>query len=220
MSVEESVIIFAEYGLTILSLMIMYYMIKFFFVPNDAKHKPNEEWSKRGTGLHELAGKLWEDQKEKSKKNKETAEKKAKKGARESHTDPVRGFLIRGMQHAEHAIDLLRSGTDPIPLSDSKDSAGKALKQFKDARRTLVTLLRRYKGADVTHINELITDADVLLGETNSLVTAVDAIPAPPAPNAMEIGRVGNVVNAIRTGAGHLITEIDKFIETEVLTTP
>ncbi len=196
---------FIDLALAIVTLLMVWYVIKFFIVEPKGKDESSGE-------LGDLIKKKWGEKKEEKKKNAEAKE-------RERLLEPVKGFILRVEQNADKASDAL-SHHNASGLRSLENGISRIEDNLRSAKRVLRALKLKTKTPQRDYISGLLTyteTIDQVVKENLRL-----SLPANPAGInwGVFMGTIRPVVSAITTRCGLLITSIDKFIDEDKLEVP
>ena len=176
--VVASVAEFIDWTLTIVSIMIIWYVVKFFMVApptKEEKKKKEEEWEQRGAKMREYLGGKLEDRKkreEAAKKKKEDDQKAAaetsQKRQKKDRLRPAKKTLVDAVRAADEALDLIgRAKT-----SADRDKIMGLFKDFNDEMQSTWGNLRSLRGTlegdEREKINELVAEAEAIRDFVNN----------------------------------------------------
>lgn len=198
---------FVAWALYIASIMIIYYIIKFFLVspPGEAEQK-EKEWREGGKALRGWLGKKFADQKARD----EIARRA--EGVREP-----KSYFINAVDACEGLITALYRNART--LGERKEAVAKAekhlkllKKNLKRAVRSLRYLRRKEKGSVYEVFDNLYSHAGVALQRARSIT-----LPKPDSENwERELSAIHGVVaghQGIRGVCGAIIKALDAFVE-------
>ena len=134
---------FIDWALSIVSLMIFWYIGKFFFVapPTDAeKDIADKEWQQKGTALREWVGKKAEAQ-----------NAKEEKGRREDLTSPARRNIVDAMKE----VSEIQTQLSHLKPKAARNGIKRLKKQLKEAIRNCNKLLASADKEDRDYIGEV-----------------------------------------------------------------
>ena len=207
--VLQSVRQLLDWGMTAVTFMIIYYVIKLFFVASspEAEEKAKAEDAK----MSELV----ETGKRKIEESKATKETASKQKQREALLGPAKGFLIKAAQYAEELRDDELTVMNDAALRSAQRKAANLESNLKSAKRVLRTVHLAAKG-------EL---KDPFLDWYDSVASIAqyykDNLENNLPTNARDT-RWNNKVIAVKTAAnnirgfcGAVISKIDMYISTE-----
>ncbi|MBI2582042.1 hypothetical protein HYV87_02870 [Candidatus Woesearchaeota archaeon] len=134
---------FIDWALSLVSLMIFWYIVKFFFVapPTDAeKDLADKEWQQKGAALREWVGKKAEAQ-----------SAKEEKGRREDLTSPARKNLVDAMKE----VSEIQTQLSHLKPKAARNGIKRLKKQLKEAIRNCNRLLASADKEDRDYIGEV-----------------------------------------------------------------
>ena len=212
--VGTSVAQFIDYALAIVSVMILYYIIKFFMVGGPGK----EEQEKALEGRRKAFGDWRERSKEESKKKAETqlSEKEAKKILRERKEllEPAKGFAIRAEEAAERMRDESLQDKTTSAVREAESQGDKIKSNLTNLRRILRAARHQEKGEKREYLDGLYNYNEAIIAHFNSHIK--DHVPSSTLADAVwktKTAALKDNANYIRGYLGMLITNLDKFIE-------
>ena len=201
--VSHTVNEFINWAMTIVSIMIIYYVVKFFLVaPPKAEDKDAEQEKRR----EKFKGWI-EDQdkkkKDKVKKKKDAEEKENKKNLVSPSKDNIKNALDKVEEVMIHIGNKARS--------KAEDSAKDADDLVDQAAKHLQVLRRKYKGAERKHVNEVI---HILHAINAALKGQIKRLPDPTHRDWSGVSRsVYDHVKNMRGSLGAAWDKLDEFHE-------
>lgn len=196
---------FIDLALTVVTLMLVWYVIKFFIVEPKGKDESTGE-------LGDWIKKKWGEKKEKMKKDEEAKE-------RERLLEPVKGFILRVEQNADSAGDAI-SKKNPAGLRSAENHIGRIEDNLRSAKRVLRALKIKTKAPRRDYVSGLISYVEVME------VHARDYFRRPIPTNLTNINwnqleaALVAALGTLKVNCGLLINSIDKFIDEDKLDVP
>ena len=211
--VYETVVIivqdFIDWALGIVSIMILWYIVKFFLVkpPITKGGEGDKDWTEKGEGMRDWWKKRKSDEEEKDKIAK-AAEK------RRRLLEPAKGFLIRAEQAAEKLRDDEFKTKTAAAVTSAKNQADAMERNLKSAQRVLRVAKLHEKGEKREYFIKLYDYAAIALERYSNNIEK--KIPAPSSRNwDSAVCAIRTQTNYIRGLCGVLIASIDKYIDEE-----
>lgn len=198
---------FLAWALYIASIMIIYYIVKFFVVGGNDE-EADKRWQEGGQSLRKSVGKMFDQQ-----KAREDMGRRAQ-GVREP-----KSYLVNAVDACEGLLTALyRSAKTQQERKATVDKAEKHLhllkKNLKKAVRSLRNLRRREKGKIYEVFDNLFTHAGVALQAARHI-----SLPKPASENwERELALIHNRVmgnQGIRGTCGAIIKALDAFVESQ-----
>ncbi len=182
---------FISWALFIVSLMIIWYLIKIFWVtsPTD-KTRTEQEWGERGAAMREWAGKKWE--------GKEAEEKMSRK---KDLTSPVRDYVIKaisGLSEVEDNLNDLKGDKARRQINDVQDNLRKAV-------RSSNMLLRNLEASDKEAVIKTINFMQVAQKELGNVK---DKIPA-SINRRTEVKEILDAFETLRGSLGNVFKQLE-----------
>lgn len=201
---------FINWTLVIVSLMILWYIVKFFLVGpsiTGGAKEGDKEWTEKGEGVRGWWKKKRADDEEKEKITK-AAEK------RRRLLEPAKGFLIRVEQAAEKLRDEEFVTKTAAAVTSARSQAESMERNLKSAQRVLRVAKLHEKGEKREYFIKLYDYTAVAFERyTNNIGKK---IPAPSSHNwDSAVLAIRAQANNIRGLCGLLIASIDKYIDEE-----
>jgi len=208
---------FINWSLTIVSLMIIWYVVKFFMVApptEEEKKKSKEEWEEQGAKMREYFGGKMKEKEEKEKAAKKQKEEKLeesqklkKKKEKKEKVLPVNQKLIDTLETAEDIAMHLSKGERKLANKKIKE-----LNEHLDDARGLLRLLRKKNPDDkdkLTAVIEEVHAAQVSFSEE------LEKLPKKFSSDKNEWkGEVSEAVASIknfRASIGTILEKLEKF---------
>lgn len=201
-----TVLDFIDWSLAIVSIMILWYIVKFFLVgPSITKGDTKEEWTEKGAGMRDWWKKKKSDDEEKSKITK-AAEK------RRRLLEPAKGFLIRVEQAAEKLREEEFATKTTAAVTSAKNQADILERNLKSAQRGLRVARLHEKGEKREYFIKLYDYIAIALEHNTNEIKK--KIPAPANRNwDSTVCSIRRQAQFIRGLCGALIDSIDKYID-------
>lgn len=136
---------FIDWALTIVSIMILWYVGKFFFVApptKEEKDQAEKEWEKKGKSMREWLGNKREERKTQE-------ERKRKKDL----TSPIRNHVVKAME----SVSDVQAHLSHYKPEEAKKKIEKLKKHIKKAIRRSNELLANVEGGDREDVEKVIT---------------------------------------------------------------
>lgn len=191
---------FIDMALAIITVLMVWYIIKFFIVEPKGKDESTGE-------LGDLIKKKWGEKKEKK-------ESEAKRKDREKHLDPIRGFIIHVENHAENMSDALqnKSTTD---FNHAKSELSTILTNISSARRALRAAKIHFTGDLRNDLQGLHHYVETTL-ENYATTQVKGNMPANIADPGWDtkVRTTTNNLRDLRTRCGYVLETLDKLIDT------
>lgn len=196
---------FIDMALAIVTILMVWYIIKFFIVEPKGKDESSGE-------LGDLIKKKWGEKKEEKKKNTEAKE-------REGLLEPVKGFILRVEQNADSAGDNISKHT-PAGLRSTESHIGRIEDNLRSAKRVLRALKIKTKALRRHYVSGLISYVEVMEVFTKDhLRRTIPANITGVNWNQLDIA-LTTALGTLKTNCGLLITSIDQFIDEDKLDLP
>ncbi|MDP3698270.1 MAG: hypothetical protein Q8R47_01650 [Nanoarchaeota archaeon] len=203
-SVAGTMANFIAWALYIASIMIIYYIIKFFFTSSEGAEEADKKWKESGAALGKWIGKKADAQKAKEEMDR-----------REQGVKEPKSYLINAVDAGEGLLAVLyRSARTPEERKVAVDKAEKHLrllkKNLKKAVRSLRYLRRKEKGDIYEFFDSAYSQAGVALSAARNI-----SLPKPTSEN-WENGLAairGQVKGRIRPTCGNIMKHLDAFVE-------
>ena len=210
--VVGSIVQFIDWALFIVSIMILWYIVKFFLVPRPTEQEiaqKDKEWQESGAAARKWLGKKIEDQKAKQQLQR-----------REREVRPAKSYLVNAVEGCDSLVRALsrRAGT----VEERRAAVKKAekhltflRKNLKNALRELKILRRKEKGRIYHIFDNLCHHAGVAYSKAKNI-----RLPD-PADAANWVAAVRDIENVLRGNGGvepicgDIIKDLDVFIEHE-----
>ncbi|HLD72927.1 MAG TPA: hypothetical protein VJA23_05045 [Candidatus Nanoarchaeia archaeon] len=190
---------FIDMALAIVTVLMVWYIIKFFIVEPKGKDESTGE-------LGELIKKKWGEKKEK-------AEKESKRKDREKHLDPIRGFIIHAENHAEDMADALHT--------KSASAFNHAKSELSTIRTNISSARRALRAAKIHFTGDLRND---LQGLHHYVETTLESYVSTQVKGNMptnitvldwdtKVRTTQTCLRELRTRCGYVLKTLDKLIE-------
>lgn len=197
---------FLAWALYIVSIMIIYYIIKFFFTSSESAEEADKRWKEGGEALRKAIG-----------KNIEARKKQEEMAQRAEGVKEPQSYLINAVDACQGIDDALsRSARTMEERGVAGDKAEKHLKllrkNLKRAVRSLRYLRRKERGDIYEFFDNLYSHAGVALSKARDI-----SLPKPDSANwDAEARAIRNHVmghQGIRGLCGAMIKSLDAFVE-------
>ncbi len=135
---------FIDWALTIVSIMILWYIGKFFFVApptKEEKDQAEKEWEKKGKSMREWLGNKREER--------ETQEERKRK---KDLTSPIRNHVVKAME----SVSDVQTHLSHYKPEEAKKKIEKLKKHIKKAIRRSNELLANVEGGDREDVEKVI----------------------------------------------------------------
>ncbi len=196
---------FIDLALAVVTILMVWYTIKFFIVEPKGKDESTGE-------LGDLIKKKWGEKKERT-------EKEAQQKEREKLLEPVKGFILRVEQNADSAGDAI-SKKNPAGLRLAESHIGRIEDNLRSAKRVLRALKIKTKAPRRDYVSGLISYVEVMEAFTRDHLRRT--IPANITGinwNQLDVA-LTTALGTLNTNCGLLIISIDKFIDEDKLDLP
>ncbi|MEK6969649.1 MAG: hypothetical protein AABW48_04430, partial [Nanoarchaeota archaeon] len=199
---------FVDWSLGIVSIMILWYIVKFFLVGpaiSGGNKEGDTEWAEKGAGMRDWWKKKKSDDEEKDKITK-AAEK------RRRLLEPAKGFLIRVEQIAERLREEEFATKSTAAVTSAKNQADALERNLKSAQRVLRVARLHEKGERREYFLKLYDYAAIALEHNTNEIKK--KMPAPASRNwDSAVCSIRHQAQFIRGLCGALIDSIDKYID-------
>ena len=193
-----------DYALTAVTLMIVYYCIKFFLVPEPTAEEKAE--------MKESGEKVTEWFKKKEKEGKSNTEKEK----REHLLGPAKAFLIRAEQAAEKLKDDDLRTKNNSAVIDARSRVTTIEHSLSGVKNRLRTAKMHAKDEEKDYYDNLYNNNEVMINEcTNHLHNQIPDATVADADWNTRVIEIRAAAEVIKNNSGALIKSIDKFIEKE-----
>ncbi|MEK6939994.1 MAG: hypothetical protein AABX31_04670 [Nanoarchaeota archaeon] len=205
-SVAGTMANFIAWALYIVSIMIIYYIIKFFFTSSEGAEETEKRWKEGGKGLQKSIGGMMEARK-----------KQEEMGRRAERIREPNSYLVNAVETCEDLLSALyRSARTPEERKNAVDKAEKRLKllkkNLKRAVRSLRYLRRKEKGEVYEFFDNLFSHASVALSRARHI-----SLPKPDSEHwEQELAAVHGLVKGpqgIQGICGTIIKHLDAFVK-------
>ncbi len=200
--VGTSVTQFVDYALAIVSVMILYYIVKFFLVGPPTKEEKEKELEGRRKAFGEWREKSSEDSKKKAELKKKEKEKARKKNV----VSPIKENLVNAVEAVDEAIGHLN-----MKKPDKVREVSKKLHRHLETAWANLKLLRRdLEGQEREFASDLI---EQVLAVQKLLHDAVkDKLPhRVDATWAAAVGAIQTDLKTVRSACGALFKKVEQF---------
>ena len=190
---------FINYALIIVGILIIYYVIKLiFFKSEEQKSEEKEEAKER----KEKFQKWIKKKREQIDEGKEISRKK-------NRFDPIKGFLIRCIDHAEEGI--VHANEDTIDeAKETKLNVRKFITDIRIAWRELKKVRNKATGEEKEMLEALVIQAQMLIEAAAKVTVFKESDFNEWIKNADQIKKV---LNDFKVRCGNIINELDKLME-------
>src|SRR3989344_2017661 len=204
-SVAGTMANFIAWALYIVSIMIIYYIVKFFLVGGNDE-EAEKRWQEGGKALRKSIGGMMDAQKAKE-----------EMGRRAESIREPNSYLVNAVEACEGLLSALdRSARTPEERKNAVDKAEKHLKllkkNLKKAVRSLRYLRRKEKGDIYEFFNNLLSHAGVALSRARNI-----SLPKPASENwERELAVIHGLVKGpqgIQGICGSIIKYLDAFVK-------
>ncbi len=196
---------FIAWGLYITSIMIIYYIVKFFMVGGNDEDA-EKRWQESGQALGKWIGKKMDAQ-----KAREEMERRAKE------INEPKSYLINALENCDGIVNAFRRGArtpeERKAVVDKAESELKQLKKYlKKAVRSLRYIRRKMRGPLFESFDNSYSYTGVALARARSI-----SLPKPDSESwDAEVKNIVELLRGpqgVRTVCGAIINYLDKFIE-------
>ncbi len=190
---------FIDMALAIITILMVWYIIKFFIVEPKSKDESSGE-------LGDLIKKKWGEKKEK-------AEKESKRKDREKHLDPIRGFIIHTQNHAEEMSDALHTKSTSA-FNQAKSELSTLQTNISSSRRALRAAKIHFSGDLRNDLQGLHHYVETTL-EDYTTAQVKGNMPANIADPGWDtkVRTTTNCIRELRIRCGYVLKTLDKLIE-------
>ena len=194
---------FIAWALFIVSIMIIYYIVKFFMTSSENAEEKDKQWQESGEAMRKWVGKKIDDQKTKEEIARRAREVRGPKSHLINAIDACEGLI--------HALYGSRTAEQRRTAVNKAEKNLKILKKnLKAAMRGLRNLRRKEKGRIYTVFDNLVNNAGVTLTMARNI-----SLPQPDTGNwEAELRTIHDlVIGNIRGVCGAIIRALDAFVE-------
>lgn len=155
---------FINYALVVVTLMIIYYIFKFFLVGPPSKEEKEQELAaqRQAWGEKFESVKKWKKEREAEQK-----QKKEKEGKR-LNVSPIKENLIDAIEAADEILALLGKARTDHDRDKIIDFVNRFNKEMDRAGRNLRLLRRKLEGDERKYITERITEGEAIQEHNNN----------------------------------------------------
>lgn len=210
---------FIDYSLIIVTLMIIYYVFRFFMIEGPTKEEKKKAEAERIDAARDWIKGKWEGHK-KAEETRVESEKKRREMIKRDHLlGGAKGFIIKAEQLTEDVPKILKTRSDHA-LHETK-SALKKIEDFLNSAKKAIGVAKRASKDEKREALGKLYDYTEITEET--LDKGVEKkLPKDDKDAAWDtkIGEAKAGLNKIRLECGHIIKSIDKFIDEDKLEVP
>ncbi len=197
---------FINYALVIVTLMIIYYLFKFFLVGPPSKEEKEQELESQRRAW----GERWEGwKKKKQQKEAETKQKKEKERKR-LNVSPIKENLVEAIEAADEVFSLLGKARTEHDRSKIINLIKRFNQEMDRAGRNLRVLRRKLEGTERNYITERITELEVIQEQINNCRTRLPKMSPAFRQQVQSLG-IPKVVKDVRALCHNLWNKIEQF---------
>ncbi len=198
---------FINYALVVVTLMIIYYVFKFFLVGPPSK----EEKEKELVAQRQAWGERWEGlKKKKQQKEAETKQKKEKERKR-LNVSPIKENLVEAIEAADEVLALLGKAKTDHDRDKIIDLINRFNKEMDRTGRNFRILRRKLEGEERKYITERITEGEAIQEHINNNCKKKLPKMSPAFWQQVQSLGIPKTVRDIRAMCHNLWNEIEKF---------
>jgi len=198
---------FIDWSLTIVSIMIIWYVIKFFIVKpptEDEKKAKDQEWAERGGKMRQLLGEKADERKKREKASETKLKEQVESGRKRDLVSPIKDHVIK----ASKAISEVQNYLSDLDAKKSKDIISDVKKHVKKAVRRSQELLANVEGKDRGEVEDIIKWLHSL--QEGFLNNVIADIPK-KIKKASDIKGVLKKFDDVRGSLGNIFEHLEKF---------
>ncbi len=198
---------FINYALAIVSVMILYYIIKLFLVGGSSKEEKGRELEAQ----RQAWGERFESWKEKKKRKEAEEKKKQEKERKRLNVSPIKENLVGAIEAGDEVLALLGKAK----TNHDRDKIISLIKGFDKemdrAGRNLRLLRRELEGEERNYLTERITELEAIQDYINNNCGRKLPLMGPAFwSDAQSLG-IPKAVKEVRAMCHHLWNKIDQF---------
>lgn len=149
---------FINYALVIVTIMIMYYIFKFFFVQPPTKEEKERELE----GRRQAGKEHWDSLKKWNEKRQVEQKQKKEKEGKRLNVSPIKENLVDAIEAADKVLALLGKAKTEHDRNEIIDLIEKFNKETDRAGRNFRVLRRKLEGTERDFINQRITELEAI----------------------------------------------------------
>lgn len=197
---------FINYALVIVTLMIIYYIFKFFLVGPPSKEEKEQELAaqRQAWGEKFESAKKWKKEREAEQKQKKEKERKR------LNVSPIKENLVEAIEAADKVLAQLGKAKTEHDRSEILDLIHRFNKEMDRAGRNFRILRRKLEGAERNFITERITELEVIQENVNNCKKKLPKMSPAFWQQVQSIG-LPKTVKDVRLLCHNLWNEIEKF---------
>lgn len=191
---------FTSYALSIVSLMIIYYIVKFFLVPSEGDEEAEKKWQERGGKLGTAVKDMFESKEKKALETLETKKKEEVKQKKREHSSPARDNLVKAIEACDNAINHI----DNNKVKEAKKAIKDFEKELKDAWGNMKTFRRKVKDKEREFVQDMVNELEAVNKQAQDEIVQ-------KAKNAKNLPGIRESLKTVRGSCGAVFKKLNTF---------